>query len=444
VLATLIAVASSNSYLLPLGFWTLLAIIGILLLLKPSLLEILFFLMPLIFPAVPALTGIPSIFITIVWMLGLLLIWYVQNCIEGWKGERIRSNFVLIFVGYTVLVIFSILASRFSTVSLTSLSQCLALIAFYWILTHTLRNQNLYRLIVAIIAGSLVGAFIFVVVLTRNMPRLSLDYLILNTFRPRLMNFNANSWAMGMIIGTPLAFALLLNKPAGNRFRKWMLPTLIFLFVAALINMSRSSLTAIGAACLFILLVHPTRKKIFFYGGGICLLLFFITLPYTYPYLDSILRLQSGLSGREHLWPLALNIIANDPVLGLGPGIYAERIFFLVSFVPNGLHKTVNLLSVHNVYLKIGVDIGIFGILLVLAIFALFAARSHQLWKRVKDTPDFPVLVAISALMVAGFLRGMFEINFAIPHGYLTENIVLVSLLTTQDRLIAKYLKDKA
>jgi hypothetical protein len=442
ILSTLIAVAGDRSPLWVLGFCILLAIIGLVLLIRPSLLEILFFLMPLLFPAVPALTGVPAILITIGWILGLLLIWHLQNCTDGWRGEEIRPNFILIFVYYTVLVIFSILASPINSVSLSNLSQCVALIAIYWILTQALRNQNLYRLFIAIIAGSLLGALVYVTALVRIMPQLSLDYLILNTFRPSLMNYNANSWAMCAIIGTPLTLAFLLNSSAGTRFRNWMLPALVFMFVAALINMSRSALVAIGGACLFILLVHPRRKMIFFYGGGICLLLFIVTLPFTYPYLDSMLRLQSGLSGREELWPLALNIIANDPILGMGPGMYSDRIFFLVSFVSDGLRKAVNLLSVHNVYLKIGVDIGIFGILLVLSIFALFAAHSRKLWKRLKEAPDFPVLVAISALMVAGFLRGIFEVDFIIPHGYLTENLVLITLLAVQDRLSAKFPND--
>lgn len=439
----LLALKSNATLFWVLGLWTIIFISFILLFIRPKPLEVLFFLLPLIFPALPALTAVQPIIITLVWVFVLFVIWYIQQCVYGWRTESIRPGFALILVGYTILLILSILSSSVSSVSLTNLSQCVAVIVVYWLLIQALRNQNLGRLLIAIIVGSIFGALIYFIALNRVVSQFSIGGILMNIVRPSLLNYNANLWAMCPLIGLPLLLAMLLYGRPKNRLWIWKLPAVIFLFGISILNMSRSALVAIGAGFVFVILVHPRRKRFFIYGGSACVIILAFFLPALLPYLDPVFRLEAGLSGREELWPLGQELIEDNPMFGLGPGMYSERIFYLASFMKNSIIKIIHRTSLHNVFLQIGVDIGIMGILLVLWIYLLFAVRSRRLLNRTKNTRDFPVLVAICALMVAGFVRGMFEVDFIILHGYLTDNLILLTLLAIQDQLSARYLNKK-
>jgi hypothetical protein len=55
-----------------------------------------------------------------------------------------------------------------------------------------------------------------------------------------------------------------------------------------------------------------------------------------------------------------------------------------------------------------------------------------------KGTTDFPILVAICAMMIAGLTRSMFETDFIYLHGYIIDNLILLILLAVQDRLYSR------
>lgn len=434
-ISALVAMKSNTNYYWVLALWILLFGFIFLFLLRPKPLEILFFLLPLVVPAIPALTHIEPILITVFWLVILLIIYYVRNCTEGWDFSGAPTPYVLPLVIYAVILIFSIYAASVESVSVSSLSQCVALIAIYWILSKTLRRENINHLIVAIIFGTVLGSIIFLIAYMQESWYTALSGLIFGVFRPVVLKYNANSWATYSAIGIPFLAALAIYTPVKNLRWLWMAPVGVLLTIVAVLNMSRGALVAIFAGISFIFLTHSRGRRLFTIGLLMLLIAIFIIFPSLESLLETALRLESGLSGRGQLWAIAWKIIEENPLFGLGPGSYHNRFFFNATFIDNGLMNLKYMPTTHNVLLQIGTDLGLTGPLIILFLYGMFFLRSRKIWFQLKNRPEFPALVAVTASMIAGFTRGLFEVNFSVPHAPLTVNLILITLLSFQDQI---------
>ncbi|TKJ39998.1 hypothetical protein CEE37_09690 [candidate division LCP-89 bacterium B3_LCP] len=439
VISTLIAVICNINVYLGFGFLLTAAVLIILILFRPDMLEIHFFLLPFVFVVAPAFSGISVIAVTMMWLIGLFMITFIQFCSEGWTGAKVKTHYSLPLILYALLVILSVIASgNISSASMSSLTQCIALIFIYWMLTQALSHQNLQRLLITLILGAILCSVIY---LYSMRGILSMAGLLISSLRPAVKGFNANSWALYPMMGIPLLLVLIqYNKKKTHLL--WMIPTLVLLLSTALLNMSRSALLAILVSVLFLMLTHHVSRRILLWSGIAVAVLLILYLPSVLLFSEPIIRPESGLAGREELWYIASQMIAENPILGTGPGGFTSRFFFLSAFTEGGISKIANQIGFHNSLFQIGVDLGILGPLLLLSMYCLFLRRSAILWRRLRNTSAFPVLAAICALMLAGFVRSIFEVDFAIPHGYLFENLIFITLLGIQDQLSAQYLTD--
>ncbi len=84
----------------------------------------------------------------------------------------------------------------------------------------------------------------------------------------------------------------------------------------------------------------------------------------------------SGWDGRKEIWSRAIYMIQDFPFTGVGMGSYgfvADALYPLFSFAPGAI------LHAHNLFLQIGVDLGIPGLIAWLAILLVVIALS---WKQ--------------------------------------------------------------
>jgi O-antigen ligase len=164
-------------------------------------------------------------------------------------------------------------------------------------------------------------------------------------------------------------------------------------------------------------------------------LLFIAALPVVWPFVEDIFRLRAGMTGREYIWTTAWNLIAEHPFVGLGPTNFQPRFIFNAPLMHHGATMRIEELTAHNTYLHVGAEIGLFGLLLALALVGLFFYRSWWLRSHLKDTPHFPLLIALTAMFVAAFARSQFETDIAFQHGNLYKNLMIILMLAIQDNL---------
>jgi len=314
--------------------------------------------------------------------------------------------------------------------ALSFMFQTVILVVIYWIFVQVLRGVNLNRALIAMIVGSVVNALIFSFAFLKSTPQFTLQGIAYGQLRPDLLGVNANHWPVPSIIGLALILSLAVHGKVRPRDWILILPTGVLLLSIALLNVSRSALLGIFLSTIFILITHYRWRKILLHAFT----LFGIVTPLLSK-IEVLLRIRSGLAGRDVIWGVAWRVIEDNPILGVGPANFKELLFFKVPFCSRSLAMIVDQPSAHNVFLQIGTEIGLAGTIIAIALLVYFCYRSSVLWQRLKKTSYLPVLVAITALMIGGLVRSFFAIDFTILHGAITMNIKILLLLAIQDEL---------
>lgn len=130
---------------------------------------------------------------------------------------------------------------------------------------------------------------------------------------------NPNNISNYYLVSFPLLFISILKNKSfiSSRIAKF----LIFYFSFALIiTLSRSAILGIFVSSA--ILLYILKKKSFYRIASFILLVLIVIIfnDSIQNTLSFIFRIERGVTGRDYLWDLSINIIKDNPIFGLGPG----------------------------------------------------------------------------------------------------------------------------
>ena len=183
---------------------------------------------------------------------------------------------------------------------------------------------------------------------------------------------NANRAARTYITGFGLALGLLLSRADQSRHRWFTFAALLLFGWSILLTGSRAGLIALlilGSAAPFLMAYGPSTRALvvpIILAAG----LFAIFAPQVIVERSSMIPgVERGMEeeskrSRIHQYRLGVDLITNNPVLGIGPDefsrVYAKR-----------LEGTTMVRVLHSWYLKVAVDAGVPALLLFLGLLGL-------------------------------------------------------------------------
>lgn len=253
-------------------------------------------------------------------------------------------------------------------------------------------------------------------------------------------SFNPNRVAGVAAPAVPLVFALLIGtlRPRRSTVGGWLgwfftkgfsLLALLFLSGALLLTQSRGALLAVGCATVIILPFLGRRGLVLFSGLIVLMVTALFQLDSThlqqFLVLDTSGNLHNGnlhngglislllqdrnINGRWILWQRAFHGIADAPLTGMGLGAFEEvsqqPYPQLVGYVPDP-----DMSHVHNIILQQGVDFGLPGIIVFVALLALMALLLVQLARNSpKNSPLRTWSVGLLGTYIAYFVYNMFD-----------------------------------
>jgi O-antigen ligase len=137
-------------------------------------------------------------------------------------------------------------------------------------------------------------------------------------------NFNTTA-AYFIIIFPLLIIGLNYFKSIYKKILIWI--GIFFLLFGLVLITSRAAFIGAFIGSIIVLFIL-NRKALTWLTiiAAVIVLTIFLIQPLT-NFLDLALRLDEGLSQRDHFWQLAFNIIKSHPVLGIGPGAYQYEEF---------------------------------------------------------------------------------------------------------------------
>ena len=191
---------------------------------------------------------------------------------------------------------------------------------------------------------------------------------------------NPNVLAGALTLLAPLALGLFLFRPA----RPWLrilagLGALVMIGIIALTR-SRGAWLALAAATLLLVTLRWRRGWLALplgaAAGGV--MLWQIGLPRA---ADLLMATQAlgGAEQRLEIWSRALYMIQDFPFTGIGMGTFQQVANLLYPFFLAGPDAEVP--HAHNIFLQVGVDLGLPGLIGWLALFGLVGVAAWRVYR---------------------------------------------------------------
>lgn len=234
--------------------------------------------------------------------------------------------------------------------------------------------------------------------------------------------FNANEIAGGMIWLVPLMAGIAIYRWQAQGIRWDVTLAFLLLLLAMLLGQSRSAIAGLVVALALVSTLLRGGWRIAGWTVVVAIIALELalfaddfttisagTLPEETAALiaepdEPITQAESTAATRLEIWNSAASIIRDHPVFGVGLAMFRDvRVraqypapSYTMGIVPHA----------HNEYLQIGADMGIPGLIVLLAIYAVAARMLVQAW-RVGDAETRALSVAVGAGLLAHAIFGL-------------------------------------
>lgn len=381
----------------------------------------------------------------------LMLLWLTKKLYYRENLSRLINHPLAgVILGFTLLGGLSILTAPDVTVSVKYMLKYLGNLLFFFVFLDMLRTkQDVRRIGYFLLAGAcleaLYGSFEFITHYRSVFPLL---YRSQGTF------YHPNIYARFMSVACLFALTLaLMTEKKGDRLK--YLPIGGLLLAGLLVSFSRGALLSLSAGGLF-LISNALRWK---YRRAVCagIAILFLLLNsgplfslwhvvhpaepnYTAEFDDELRILHEGSAAdafisqrllrplvRDHIWQGSLKMILERPWTGFGPGSifiasppflemtywdlsflldqYAEEGYIFPHAIPNG----------HNIFLHIGVELGLGGILLMIWMYAIIFGRLKTKLSPENITSNYLALGSASCVIADLFMGAVEPANMFGP-----------------------------
>ncbi|NNJ53184.1 MAG: O-antigen ligase family protein, partial [Ignavibacteriaceae bacterium] len=245
---------------------------------------------------------------------------------------------------------------------------------------------------------------------------------------------NPNILTNFYIISVPiLVLSLMFYR---NAIKKSVVVSILILFIVGLtLTISRTAILGVLLSTLFIFFLF--RKK-YFYWSMFCLVLMVLNILIYEPFgsLTSLLfRLERGLAGREFIWDISIGIIKDNPIFGIGVGVFKLEMFnyfpiMLDSWVGRELVKLHEITATgtnlsHNLFLGFYTDMGIVGFstaIFFATIFFRTGIKTLIIYKSI-DSKDYYLILALFLGGATMFVRALFDSVGILSYGVITSDL---------------------
>lgn len=332
---------------------------------------------------------------------------------------KIPRSVIYLLILYFSAMIISAVMSRFPSAASGIIFQQFAffiIVYVFYALIENKENINLYFAGISVVAVIIV-AFSLVVFINDGLNLIE----IISPDRARVSVITGNietSTNFFVVIFPILLGMFLLSEKVSSKTPRLIL--LLFLSIGLILMMSRSAIIGIlfSTALIFFIL----HRKLFYrlLIVVVSLVLIFVLYQPLNETITVFLRLESGMSARDYLWKMSMDMIKDNMIFGLGPGVYKHemmnyfpymldewwgRFVIYLSEVSGGANLS------HNFFLSLFTELGILGILTAIALPVVYLRIGIKtiLKYRMEDKSNYYLIVSLFAAGCSIIIRNFFN-----------------------------------
>ena len=369
--------------------------------------------------------GIPTETVSAVKILGaLLLIGYFLRAISRDEDVRLPTTLPAL-VAFVMLVLLSLMLSGDVESGMTKTLRYLLFGAFTFLFVQLVRSRaELLTALRVLVLSSTVAALYGV-----------LNFIGGNVERVSGPIGEANDFAYVLASVLPFAIYLALRD---KRLRLLWGVCGAVLVLALFGTLSRGALVGVAAVVLWAVATRRTRVGGVVAGviviGGVLLLAFTLWRPLIDERLaaKSVVA-QANVDSREAYWRAAVNMAADHPVLGVGPGRFGVESKNYVLNDPINIEEPV----VHNSYLEVLAEGGVPSLVAFIAlIFGSWRllARARERFRELDDRDGLRIVAATQASLVVAIVSANFlSVQTSVPLWLLGGLAAVLAMPPPQD-----------
>ena len=365
---------------------------------------------PLIFPTYVPVWAIPGSLAVLALLLGIGLL------LAGRAVVRTAVDIPILVL--LLLLPINLLITPDRSLTLPHVYKMVGSVALFYGVVGVLNEQSWFGL--GALAISLLGVVLAVIVLLgTQQPIGKLPWLPVDRYQlsPRLLRpfwnpkgFNANiaGGALAMLLPVPVAYLFFGRRPL---VRLGALLGTVVLTLVLVFTQSRGAMVALGAGVAVMLVARSRRWLIM-----LVLLAVVGVLALQFVGLDSLLASVSyttaesavnSVQGRRELWSRGWKMLGNFPFTGVGFGMVVKVMPWLYPtfLIPNDAPAE----HVHNLYLDLGAQMGVPGLIATLAFLLGLFYHSWLAAQRARGSGLEPLGLGTVGVVGVFSVHGLFD-----------------------------------
>ncbi len=311
------------------------------------------------------------------------------------------------------------------------------LVLFYWLYSFLSDDKAVFGFINALLLSAIVIA-------------LSMFYEFLRTDKFIFMlgsmgyvtlgGYFTNSTAVGGFLAVTLSLTLLyLFIKKKRKYRSLIIFFFLLQLIALFLTNARAAIAAAFVSVMFTL--YYMNRKVFRRTAATIIIaaVMLFHIPYFSSIIDNYFRVNRIFENtRYYLWEMAWGMIKDNPILGVGPGMFNHYMYAYLpvrmgSWTEQQIYVLQQIAAApsHNFFLMRASQEGIFGLISAVGIFIIYFGYGFRLIKLSKhDRGNYYILsVGITGIGLGLLVRSFFEATGIFTNGWITRDLPFWLLL---------------
>lgn len=306
----------------------------------------------------------------------------------------------------------------------------LSMIFIYTALSQESKNSERNFLLVLIIAALVLSISVLI-----EFYKSGIGFIISNVVI-RYGGIYSNINAAGVLLSTAVpVIVFFLSKEKHQASRIFYFVLLAIISVSLIITNSRASIlaAAVGTLIYLFLINRKLLKRLLLFSSLFVVILILFT-P-IYELISTVLRFERIVNTRSYIWDIAYDIISNNIIFGVGPGMFPN---FIYKYLPvmlgtwdeqsiNFVYSEAGLGHAHNFFLFYFSELGLLGLLFTVAFAVLFYNLAFRYFNKFKgnNNTDFRITALAISLFTGALARGIFESIGIFSYGWIERDLPL-------------------
>jgi putative inorganic carbon (HCO3(-)) transporter len=335
------------------------------------------------------------------------LFWPLRKLVTGVWTHRTPVDLPVALILVSAVV--SLLVSALPAVTSPQVLRLLGGIALCYAIVNRVRSQGRVRLIASgiVLGGIALGVIAFFTVDWTDAKFPFIPEVVYSRI-PTLVSDVVHPNVLGgtLLLAAPVSAALFLWGSPGDRWLRW-LGGAAFVWIAAVLVLSQSRGALLGLAGGLLLLVVLRWR-----WGWLGLVAAGLAAAWAFSYfgtysLGDLLfgsGVFGGIRGRLEIWGRGIFMLQDFPFTGIGMGLFPEVVSRIYPFFSP---SEVTVLHAHNLFIQVGVDLGLPGLAAWLAVFGTVGWCGWVLARRGGRLAGLGA--GVLAVQVALAIHGLFD-----------------------------------